>query len=82
MMRTTIDLPVDLHDALRSLAASNRTSLSQTAVELMRRGLEGPAAAPGSGGRSPDISPVTGLPRVRLPRAVSPEDVRALEDDA
>jgi hypothetical protein len=80
-MRTTVDLPPDLHNVLRSLAASNQRSFSQVAVELMRRGLD--AQAPGTAAAGvQSISPVTGLPQVRLPRAVSIEDVRALEDEA
>jgi len=59
-MRTTVDLPPDLHSVLRSLAASNRRSFSQVAVELMRRGLE--ARAPGAAATGVQgISPVTGL---------------------
>jgi len=81
-MRTTIDLPDELHHVIASLATSNRKSLSQTAVELMRRGLEGPQPRDRSMDRMPGTSPVTGLPLVHFPRVVTPEDVRSLDDEA
>lgn len=80
-MRTTIDLPPELHAALLSIASSNRKSLSQTAVDLIRRGL-GPAPLVASEpGRCYAVSEATGLPLVQLPRAISAEDVRALDDE-
>jgi hypothetical protein len=80
-MRTTIDLPADLHSVVHSLASSQRCSMSKMAVELMRRGLEAQAGGRASSS-APTVSPVTGLPLVRFPRTVSSEDVRALEDEA
>ena len=80
MMRTTIDLPQDLHHVLTSLASNTRKSLSQTAVELMQRGLESPPAAAGQ--RSAvTLSHATGLPLVRFARTITPEDVKALDDE-
>lgn len=81
MIRTTIELPPDLHGLLTSLASSSRKSLSQTAVELIRRGLDLPTS-PAQQAPQIDISATTGLPLVRLPRAISAEDVRALEDES
>lgn len=81
-MRTTIDLPSDLHSVLASLASSNRSSLSQTAVALMRRGLQVSVHDAAGGLPVPAVSAVTGLPLVPLSRAISEEDVRALEDGA
>lgn len=78
-MRTTIDLPEDLHRIVTSLAAHTRRSISATAVDLMRRGLTEPA---GKGARAVTRHPVSGLPVVRLPRTITPEDVAALEDEA
>ena len=81
-MRTTVDLPEDLHRIVSSLAVHTRRSLSVTAVELIRRGL---ASAPPkeAGGDAPvATSAKTGLPVIRLPRIVTPEDVKALEDEA
>ncbi|MEO7852507.1 MAG: hypothetical protein ABIR94_09695 [Rubrivivax sp.] len=81
-MRTTVDLPEDLHRIVTSLAMHTRRSLSVTAAELIRRGLV--STAPGEAGRraAVTISAKTGLPVIRLPRTVTPEDVKALEDDA
>lgn len=81
-MRTTIDLPIDLHSVLASLAVANRKSLSQTAVELMQRGLENAAPGASHGHKAFTVSASTGLPLVRLARAISAEDVRALDDEA
>jgi hypothetical protein len=84
-MRTTIDLPPDLHAIAASLARHSGRSLSQTVADLLRRalgmdGVDAPSrvAEPRSRFR---ISPVTGLPTVRSPRPVTPEDVKALEDE-
>jgi hypothetical protein len=81
-MRTTIDLPPDLHSVLSSLATANRKSLSQTAVELMHRGLEAPARGAAMAAGPHGVSVATGLPQVRFTRAVSAADVRALENEA
>ena len=79
-MRTTIDLPPELHRVLASLASTHRTSMSQTAVELMERGLSMQGARTAS--KALPQSKRTGLPQVQLRRVVTPEDVRALEDEA
>ena len=44
-MRTTIDLPDDLHQAVVSIAAHSRRSMNQTVADLIRRGLA-PRSAP------------------------------------
>mgnify|MGYP003559829604 CR=1 FL=1 len=81
-MRTTIDLPTDLHHAVTSIAAHSRKSMNQTVAELIRRGLSQEAAVPGKASRQgPRVDPGTGLPLIRSTRPVSDEDVRALEDD-
>jgi hypothetical protein len=81
-MRTTIDLPTDLHQAVTSIAAHSRKSMSQTVAELIRRGLAQESAAAGKPTRAGlRIDPGTGLPLIRSPRPVTVEDVRALEDD-
>lgn len=81
-MRTTFDLPADLHSVLSSLATSNRKSLSQTAVELIRRGLEVGPTNLADATQVLSVSATTGLPLVRLPRAISADDVRSLDDEA
>lgn len=81
-MRTTIDLPTDLHQAVTSIAAHSRKSMNQTVAELIRRGLD---QKPGAAGKASKtglrIDPGTGLPLIRSPRPVTADDVRALEDD-
>jgi hypothetical protein len=74
-MRTTIDLPEDLHRQAMAIARDTSQSFSQTVVELVRRGL--------GLGHEPELthSLRTGLPVVRLGRVVTSDDVRALEDE-
>ena len=79
-MRTTIDLPADLHQIVTSLAAHTRRSMSQTAVDLIRRGLALPSRAADAPGFT--TSAITGLPVLQSPRAITREDVKAVEDDA
>ncbi len=81
-MRTTVDLPEDLHRIVSSLALHTRRSFSATAVDLMRRGLEASSAGAGEAPAIVSRSAATGLPTVRLPRPVTPDDVKALEDEA
>jgi hypothetical protein len=80
-MRTTVDLPDDLHRVVGSLALHTRRSLSQTVADLIRRGLSAPAA--GTEGASQFVlDPATQLPVLRTSRTITPEDVSALDDDA
>lgn len=79
-MRTTVNLPPDLHNAVASIAAYNRKSMNQTVADLIRRALSQPAGGP-SDDAGLRIDPTTRLPTVRSPRPVSAEDVRALEDE-
>jgi hypothetical protein len=74
-MRTTIDLPEDLHRRALAIARDTSRTLSETVADLMRRGLQRDPAAELS------RSPRTGLPVVRLGTLITSEDVRALEDD-
>lgn len=82
LMRTTVDVPEDLHQVLASLATHTRRSLSATAVDLMRRGLAQGAGIAQRPSRAVRISAATGLPVVSLRRTVTPADVSALEDEA
>ena len=77
-MRTTIDLPEDLHRIASGLARHTGRSLSGVVAELMQRGLV-IAAEPGPLPYALDSR--TGLPVVRSPRPVTDDDVRALDDD-
>jgi len=81
-MRTTVDLPDDLHRIVSSLAGHTRRSLSTTAVELIRRGLACTTPEETRQQAAMTTSPKTGLPVIRLSRTVTPEDVKALEDEA
>ncbi len=83
MMRTTLDLPDDLHRVVSSLALHTRRSLSATAVELMQRGLAAPAGRTDKAAARGNIkrNPVTGLPLIDPKRVLTPDDVKALEDD-
>ncbi len=81
-MRTTIDLPADLHHVVSSIASHTRRSMNQTVADLIRRGLaQAPAGLAAAQGSALHIDALTGLPVIRSPRPVTPEDVRALEDD-
>ena len=84
-MRTTIDLPTDLHHAVSLIATHSRQSMNQTLVELIRRGLAQAPQAPqpvNTAARTgPRIDAATGLPLMHSARPVSVEDVRALEDE-
>lgn len=74
-MRTTVDLPDDLHKQALSIARDTSRTLSEIVAELMRRGLgEGvrPAAS---------RSLRTGLPVVTVGNVIKTENVRWLEDD-
>lgn len=74
-MRTTIDLPDDLHRQAIAIARDTSRTLSETVADLIRRGL-------GQGGAAEvSRSARTGLPVVRLGTVITTEDVRALEDE-
>jgi hypothetical protein len=74
-MRTTIDLPDDLHRQTMSIARDTSRSLSETVADLIRRGLgQGPKGAI-------THSEVTGLPIIRLGTTITTDDVRELDDD-
>jgi predicted transcriptional regulator len=73
-MRTTIDLPDDLHELARQLAHEGNRSMSDVVADLIRLGLRQNRAEPTTGTR--------GLPVVAVGRPVTAEDVRSLDDDA
>lgn len=74
-MRTTVDLPDDLHKQAQAIARDTHRTLSETIADLMRRGL-GHGRIAGVA-----LSPQTGLPVVTLGSVVTSEDVRSLEDE-
>lgn len=75
-MRTTIDLPPDLHALARELAHQQHKTLSQVITECVRRGLD---IAP-DGALTVSTSP-SGFPIVSGGKPVTAEDVRSLEDE-
>lgn len=74
LMRTTIDLPEDLHELARQLAHDGSRSMSSVIAELIRRGL--------GGAESESRLTKGGMPQVSVGRPITAEDVRSLDDDA
>jgi hypothetical protein len=75
-MRTTVDLPEDLHRIARSIARDTDRTLSEAVAMLMRRGLGSPDQ-----GVSVSRDEDTGLPLIRVGVPITSEDVRAVDDD-
>lgn len=75
-MRTTIDLPPDVHNRAKQLAAARNQSLSATVAELTIRGLA-------SMGEPLIVSsdPTSGLPVVSLGRRITSAEVAEILDD-
>lgn len=71
-MRTTVDLPDDIHDLARELAHQQNRTMSDVLTELIRMGLT-PS--------EPGLPSPTGMPTISVGRTVTAEDVRSLEDD-
>ena len=74
-MRTTVDLPDDVHRLAQAIARDAGSSLSETIARLLR------AALAGAGPVRVSTSPRTGLQVATVGKVVTSEDVRALEDD-
>jgi Arc/MetJ family transcription regulator len=74
-MRTTIDLPDDLHKQALAIARDTRRSLSETVADLLRRGLNA------GGTVAITTDPRTGFPLVSVGTVVTSEDVRSLDDE-
>lgn len=79
-MRTTVDLPDNLHRIALGLARHSGRSLSEAVAELMQRGLEAhlseAAAQPFA------VHAATGPPVARSRRPITADDVTAIEDVA
>ncbi|WP_026922838.1 hypothetical protein [Glycomyces arizonensis] len=76
-MRTTVDLPADLHQQALAIARDTGTTLSDVVAKLMREGL-GRHTEP-NGTISHDE--LTGFPQFFTGRVITSEDVRSLEDE-
>jgi Arc/MetJ family transcription regulator len=74
-MRTTIDLPDDLHRQAISIARDTSRTLSETVADLLRRALRQSTTS------EITRSTRTGLPVIHLGTVITTEDVRSLEDD-
>ena len=74
-MRTTVDLPEDIHRVAAAIARDSGSSLSDTVTRLLRAALATPGPVRVS------TSSRTGLQVASLGRVVTSEDVRSLEDD-
>lgn len=72
-MRTTIDIPDDLHELARQLAHDGNRSMSEVVIELMRLGLRRERPEPATSGG--------GMPLVSVGRPITAEDVRSLDDE-
>jgi len=81
-MRYTVDLPHDLHRIVAALAVPTRRSLSLTRSNWIHRRSASAATTEASRGAAMVTSSKTGLPLICLPRTVTPEGVKALEDEA
>jgi plasmid stability protein len=82
-MRTTIDLPDDLHRIVTSLARHTGRSLGHTVAELLRRGLATPEQANriGEAAAVYQLDARTGLPVVASRQPVTEDNVKALDDE-
>ncbi|HET9875543.1 MAG TPA: antitoxin [Mycobacterium sp.] len=75
-MRTTINLPDDLHRRVVSLAKDTNATLSQAFVDLVRRGLGEQSAT-----LAITVDEQTGLPQVTLGTVITTDDVRRALDE-
>jgi predicted transcriptional regulator len=73
-MRTTVDLPDDIHELARQLAHNGNQSMSEVITELIRLGIRRDTPSVDTSSR--------GLPTVSVGRPITAEDVRSLDDDA
>lgn len=74
-MRTTIDLPDDLHRIATSIARDREVSLSEAVAQLLRGAICTSTTA------QVVTSERTGIERIRLGRTITSDDVRALDDE-
>lgn len=78
-MRTTLDLPDDLHRAAAAIAHHSGHSLSRTVADLIQRGLRAGVAEVAMPVHC--VHPQTGLPVVRSSRPITADDVSTLDDE-
>jgi len=74
-MRTTIDIPDELHRITMAIARDHGASFSATVARLLQLAL-------GAGGTAAVVpAERTGMEVLRLGRTITAADVRALDDD-
>jgi negative regulator of replication initiation len=74
-MRTTVDLPEDIHRVAAAIARDSGSSLSDTVTRLLRAALSAPGPV------RVTTSARTGLRVASIGRVVTSDDVRSVEDD-
>ena len=80
-MRTTVDLPDDVHTIVVNIARDAKRSLSATIADIVERVVKGVDDGDAPVGEI-TYHPVTGFPQMRLGNGVvTSEDVRSLEDE-
>lgn len=75
-MRTTIDLPDDIHRAALLMARDRSQTLSATVAELLRAAMTGRTSY-----QEVEVDEETGMPLVRMGRRVTSEDVALAQDE-
>ena len=73
MMRTTVNLPDDLYEVVRSLASSKRISMGDAMAELLRKGLH-PKAKLNTRSVFPCFSVPPDAPPITLEQTLAAED--------
>ena len=71
-MRTTIDLPPDIHALASRLAHEQRRSMGEVITDLIRQGLREDPGVPGTSDEWPTLS---------IGRRVTAAAIRSLDDD-
>jgi len=74
MMRTTINLPDDVGEIIRSFADVKGISLGEAVAQLVRKGLQPSRAAAGIGNVFPQFDIPDGAPPITLEQSLAAED--------
>jgi len=77
-MRTTVDLPDDVLERVRDIAADRRTSVSKVIAEVVSKAMRPVETTPG---QRISLDPSTGLKVLSLGRPVTSDEVRRAMDD-
>jgi hypothetical protein len=76
-MRTTVDLPEDIHKLALAIAHDRQQTLSQALADLVRRGMTGSL----TGDKFPIVQEPSGLRVITFGRPITSDDVRAASED-